>query len=110
MTDTNDSPLLLQRPAYVGKGWQLPGGLADHGEHPLTTTLREVADETGLALDHSLPLLTVEFMRAGPDEPLADPSRSPACHVGPRNRRSRLDGVVGPGEANPATAPVVIRI
>lgn len=68
ITDLGGSPLLL-RSVYAGKGWQLPGGLADHGEDPLTTALREVEEETGLVLRPQMPILTVEFMSAGPDWP-----------------------------------------
>ncbi|NML55153.1 NUDIX hydrolase [Streptomyces sp. R302] len=68
ITDPYDG-LLLLRSVYTGKGWQLPGGLADHGEDPLTTALREVEEETGLVLTPDLPILTVEFMPAGTDWP-----------------------------------------
>ncbi|MDX2565103.1 NUDIX hydrolase [Streptomyces sp. TX20-6-3] len=68
ITDLADGPLLL-RSVFAGKGWQLPGGLADHGEDPLTTALREVVEETGLVLPPELPVLTVEFMPASSDWP-----------------------------------------
>lgn len=50
--DENNRLLLLQRHAKdLGGGlWAAPGGTQEPGEHPRITVLREVQEETGLAL------------------------------------------------------------
>src|SRR5206468_5577007 len=41
--------LLLRQPP--GFGWSLPGGLMERGEDPATCAARELAEETGIAVD-----------------------------------------------------------
>ncbi|PRY13345.1 NUDIX domain-containing protein [Kineococcus rhizosphaerae] len=48
-----DGALLLTRLSTVTPSpgrWTLPGGGVDHGEHPLTAVVREVHEETGMAV------------------------------------------------------------
>jgi 8-oxo-dGTP diphosphatase len=42
---------LLTRVDRPGRGWEVPGGHADDGEHPRATAARELAEEAGLVLD-----------------------------------------------------------
>ena len=51
--------VLLTRlaPYLAFKGWTLPGGGVDHGEHPREAVRREVLEETGL---HAVPLGILE--------------------------------------------------
>ncbi|WP_371495311.1 NUDIX hydrolase [Kitasatospora sp. NBC_00374] len=67
LTDADDRILMLrQARAYPAHPvwWQLPGGLADHGERPCRTAVRETHEETGLRVDGPLPLLAVDYRRA----------------------------------------------
>lgn len=55
--DDDDRVLMLWRYRFVPErwGWELPGGIVDEGEEPLTTALRETEEETGWrprALEH----------------------------------------------------------
>lgn len=45
--EREDGRWLFVRPVYR-KGWALPGGLVDRGEHPATTVVREMKEELGL--------------------------------------------------------------
>ncbi len=48
-----DGRLLLVRRArdpWRGR-WDVPGGFCEHGEHPMRTAVREVAEEAGLAIE-----------------------------------------------------------
>ncbi|MCC6926156.1 NUDIX domain-containing protein [Novosphingobium sp.] len=55
--------VLLIRHSYGSGNWMLPGGGLGRREDPLAAALRELAEETGLALDDARAFLTV-------DEPL----------------------------------------
>lgn len=48
--ERDDGRWLFVQPVYR-KGWTLPGGLVDKGEHPATTVVREVAEELGLTVE-----------------------------------------------------------
>ncbi|MCX4744293.1 NUDIX hydrolase [Kitasatospora sp. NBC_01287] len=63
--------MLHQAHAYPGHPawWQLPGGLADHGERPSETAVRETREETGIALPAALPLLVVDHRVPADDWP-----------------------------------------
>ncbi len=42
--------ILLVRHSYARRNWELPGGVAENGESPEQTAVREVAEETGLTV------------------------------------------------------------
>ncbi|MFE2915045.1 NUDIX domain-containing protein [Kitasatospora indigofera] len=58
--------MLHQAHPYPGHPpwWQPPGGLADPGERPYETALRELAEETGLVPARALRLLAVDHRSA----------------------------------------------
>ncbi|WP_329493686.1 NUDIX hydrolase [Kitasatospora herbaricolor] len=58
--------MLHQAQPYPGhpRWWQPPGGLADPGERPDGTALRELAEETGLVPARALRLLAVDHRGA----------------------------------------------
>ncbi|MFJ9523637.1 NUDIX hydrolase [Kitasatospora sp. NPDC101801] len=67
LTDAAGRILMLrQARPYPGHPawWQLPGGLADLDEQPLTTARRETAEETGLHLTGPLRPLAVDYRSA----------------------------------------------
>jgi 8-oxo-dGTP pyrophosphatase MutT (NUDIX family) len=47
--ERDDGRWLFVRPVYR-KGWALPGGLVDRGEHPATTVVRELREELGITV------------------------------------------------------------
>lgn len=51
--------------------WTLPGGGVEHGEHPRDAVVREVHEETGLAVEVG-PLLDVDSLRVTPDDGSTD--------------------------------------
>jgi 8-oxo-dGTP pyrophosphatase MutT (NUDIX family) len=64
LTDPAGRILMLhQANGYPGHPawWQLPGGLADAGEQPNVTAVRETHEETGILLPGVLPLLAVDY-------------------------------------------------
>ena len=44
--------LLLEHVLRPGSGWALPGGFLNAGEHPADALIREIREETGLALEN----------------------------------------------------------
>lgn len=52
--DHHGALLFLRQPHRVG--WSLPGGLLEQGERPADAVIREVREETGLAVDVGVPL------------------------------------------------------
>ncbi|BAJ32744.1 MULTISPECIES: NUDIX hydrolase [Kitasatospora] len=67
LIDTDDRILMLhQARPYPGHPawWQLPAGLADPGEHPPATALRELAEETGHRPTGPLRPLAVDYRSA----------------------------------------------
>ncbi|CAM5503476.1 ATP/GTP-binding protein [Streptomyces spiroverticillatus] len=57
--DAEDRVLLVD-PTYK-PGWEFPGGVVESGEPPATAGLREVAEETGIRLEHMPRLLVVDW-------------------------------------------------
>ena len=48
--EREDGRWLFVLPVYR-KGWTLPGGLVDKGEHPATTVVREMKEELGITVE-----------------------------------------------------------
>lgn len=48
--ERDDGRWLFVKPVYR-KGWTLPGGLVDRGEHPATTVVREMNEELGITVE-----------------------------------------------------------
>ncbi len=48
--ERDDGRWLFVQPVYR-KGWTLPGGLVDKGEHPATTVVREMEEELGIVVE-----------------------------------------------------------
>ena len=63
--------ILLTRlsPHIAFKGWTLPGGGVDHGEHPREALRREIYEETGLHAEPGriLDVYSTHFVGARPD-------------------------------------------
>lgn len=57
--DEHDRVLLVD-PTYK-PGWEFPGGVVEPGEAPARAGVREVAEETGVLLDHLPRLLVVDW-------------------------------------------------
>lgn len=55
--------MLAMKRAYAPKGWALPGGLVDPGETPSEAAVREVREETGVAVGDPVPLMSWEDAR-----------------------------------------------
>ncbi|MEU6734169.1 NUDIX hydrolase [Streptomyces physcomitrii] len=62
--DARDRVLLVD-PTYKA-GWEFPGGVVETGESPALAAVREVAEETGLALEGRPRLLVVDWERPAP--------------------------------------------
>jgi ADP-ribose pyrophosphatase YjhB (NUDIX family) len=50
IVERDDGRWLFVRPVYR-KGWTLPGGLVDRGEHPEATAVREMQEELGITVE-----------------------------------------------------------
>lgn len=48
--ERDDGRWLFVQPVYR-KGWTLPGGLVDRGEHPAATVVREIEEELGIVVE-----------------------------------------------------------
>ena len=66
-----DHEILLARvaPHIPFKGWALPGGGVDHGEHPRAALRREIYEETGLHAEpgRMIDVYSTHFTGARPD-------------------------------------------
>ena len=72
-TDPDGRVLLVRAAPGTGTPgvWSLPGGGVDHGEHPHRTVAREVAGETGLAVQTDQVMRVLSDLRALPHRRLA---------------------------------------
>lgn len=72
-TDPDGRVLLVRAAPGTGTPgvWSLPGGGVDHGEHPHQTVAREVAAETGLAVETGQVRRVLSDLRALPERCLA---------------------------------------
>lgn len=63
--------ILIVQPTYK-ELWEIPGGIVEADESPLTTAQREIHEELGLNIDpSSLNLKGLEYMSAGDGKPEA---------------------------------------
>ncbi|MGE7385168.1 NUDIX domain-containing protein [Streptomyces sp. NPDC004126] len=70
-TDEDDRPVQLRATYSSVHPWQLPGGVAEAGERPWETAVRECREETGLHLAGPPRLLATVFGLPGKNWPLA---------------------------------------
>ncbi|WP_328786521.1 NUDIX hydrolase [Streptomyces sp. NBC_00273] len=70
-TDEDDRPVQLRATYSSAHPWQWPGGLAEPGERPWETAVRECREETGIHLAGPTKLLTTVFGLPGKGWPLA---------------------------------------
>jgi 8-oxo-dGTP pyrophosphatase MutT (NUDIX family) len=60
--------VLLVEPTYKS-GWEIPGGMVEHGESPLRGCRRELAEELALEPPEALALLVADWVSPGPTGP-----------------------------------------
>ncbi|MFB6557474.1 NUDIX domain-containing protein [Streptomyces sp. NPDC056400] len=70
-TDEHDRPVQLHATYSGTHPWQWPGGIAEAGERPWETAVRECAEETGIQQAGPPKLLATVFGLPGRDWPLA---------------------------------------
>ncbi|WP_308284560.1 NUDIX hydrolase [Streptomyces flavotricini] len=70
-TDEDDRPVQLRATYSSTHPWQWPGGVAEPGERPWETAVRECREETGLRVEGPPKLLATVFGLPGKDWPLA---------------------------------------
>ncbi|MBW5480800.1 NUDIX domain-containing protein [Streptomyces bambusae] len=70
-TDQDDRPVQLRATYSSTHPWQWPGGVAEPGERPWETAVRECREETGLHVPGPPRLLATVFGLPGKDWPLA---------------------------------------
>ncbi|MFI7356193.1 NUDIX domain-containing protein [Streptomyces avidinii] len=70
-TDEEDRPVQLRATYSNAHPWQWPGGVAEAGERPWETAVRECREETGIHVPGPPRLLATVFGLPGKDWPLA---------------------------------------
>ncbi|MFD9729720.1 NUDIX domain-containing protein [Streptomyces sp. NPDC059072] len=70
-TDEDDRPVQLRATYSSAHPWQWPGGVAEAGERPWDTAVRECREETGLHVPGPPLLLATVFGLPGKDWPLS---------------------------------------